>query len=463
MPFEQGRSEPLAPGSASAAASAATAAAVRSPEFARAATQFMQDPAAPASAPDEPAETPDSTPDDRDEGPSPSPDEPEGDQQEAEEDVQDDYDEEDHAVEAEDEPSDRPKTTPDETPDQPADDIEKTWAQYRTEDDRKRALHENKRYGIENAEKAKALEAENAELRARVAAPAPDTKPEPTKDEDTIVAETIKNLYDTDKTFRGQVDSLEPVRLKIADNTKVYNETRTAIAQDEQQAQRLKYRLEDLQADLKADPDNMDLERKIERTEREIVKLETSVDSRSAKVTRIEIETGHLQDRYNAAVLRFHEIGRSHVARGREEAKAQAGHEERVQKAHTEWTATFPAVLAEVKLTLPTEKAAADKLRQRLNHRLLERADSFLGSGGRITDLKTWMTHEVNLIQQEYSLVQGQGARQYIEQKRRDATPTGPKGKAAVAAAPSQTTSRLSSREADRQAAQSLRQSVRSR
>lgn len=430
--------EPLAPGTASHAADAEAKAAVRTPEFRQAAAQ------AHGTVAEEPAREREEEvehPADPDEGPSPStaPTGDDGDEPE----VEDDYEEEDHAVTSEEEPeADRPKTT-DVQPaaDPAADDIEKTWAQYKTEAERKKALAENKKYGIEQADRAKALQAELDALKsgkATEAAPAPKALPP------AGARATLERLYNANPQVRQAVDTLGQHRERLVARTTDLKALTDQISTGEAAIVKLQHLIDYLTEEAKADPENYELTRKIDAFSRERDRIETTLNRDQARQTRMELEKDRWLGEYNEGVRNINEYATREQGRASEEAKADASFKADTDRAATEWDKAHASVMDELKIPAG--------LRDKIGYRLLEAANSFyrINPGTQI-DIRAWMLDRAKKINDdEYKIVRDEATRGYVRAKTRDAASPAPKGPAA--AAPLRQKDRLSSRDADRQA-----------
>jgi hypothetical protein len=445
--------EPLVPGSASHAADQAARAAVKTPEFRAAAAAAHGEGAAPepTGAPDpEPeeveTETPTGTPD---EGPSPSP-EPSGDDDD--ETVEDDYDEEDHAVDVEDEPeADRPKTT-----DVPAvaapkgdDDVEKTWAQYKTEDERKKALAANKKYGIEQANRAKALQAEVDALKAgTAAAPAPKAD-EPPTDPAEGPRKTLERLYHQDPKVKAAVDSLGTERKRITARIDELTSLSKKIADGEGAIKKLDARIEYLQEEAKADPENFELTSKIDKFTRERDRLDTALNRDQATSNRMEIEKDRWLGNYQTNLDRIDAFAEREHRRSSEEARSRETLQADTAKAADDWTQAQASVLEELKVPESRRKTMGQRI-------LREAAMYFHANPDSRVNPREWILSQAKIIESEYSEIRSEATRSYTEQKKRDAAAPAPRGQAAVAKA-KPAGARFSAKDADRQAASQMK------
>src|SRR6476620_4173656 len=347
-------------GSASAAADAAAARAVRQPGFASGATAevraVMRGEAVPASpeedAPaEEPIETDTDPTDDREEGPSPDETTPKGDEVDEPE-VGEDYDEEDYVEEVADDRPEEVKAGEAET--DGTDDAEKTWNQYKTEDERKKALLHNKRYGTEMAAKAKKLEDEIAALKAgkpaAEAAPAPTTEKAPEVSPEEARRQLAARLYKENPNVKAHIDKLAKLRetfLAKGEESKKLKAEREAV---ETTIQRRSIVLETYSEDLKNDPDNYELQQKISRIEKEIEKLEREQTIKLVAGERLEREFLAGQESYSRGSTELSEFLSSQESAVIEQAKARERYDSEVNATGEEWSKSFPEVMEELKV-----------------------------------------------------------------------------------------------------------------
>jgi hypothetical protein len=384
----------------------------------------------------------------REAGPTPPP-TPEGEDEPANE----DYDEEELAEIPE---AERPEVTETEPAKEtkPAgedpDRIEKTWEQYKTDDERKKALAESKRYAIAQAEENKRLKAElEASRKPKEDAPAPKA-PEPPVEPKVRFETAVHELHAKDEAFRAEFVKLKETRDSITARTNEIAALGTETATREKDLERERYHLDFLQANLKADPDNFETQKRVEETERKIVRLETSINSDKAKQIRMQLELERWQHDYQTRGKALTDYTAEYVRRSDAEAQANAQRGQQQEAAEKEWTETLPKVLDELKIDADPE------VRDDIAERLLLKAQLYFDRGGApIKDLAAWMRQNVETVAKVHTKVRENATRRNVELLKKDATINGPKGRDAVVTPPRK--ERLSSREADRVAQQAAR------
>jgi hypothetical protein len=431
----------LGEGSASAAAN--NAAKANAAEVGNA-LKAMAGTTGPAPVEPEPVETPSEEP----AGPSPASEPTTGD--DVDEPVSDDYDEEDVAEHPEESEPESPKTT--DVPPAEVDDATKTWNQYKTDADRKKALAETKRYAAEQARLRKEAETRLAALEKK--APEAVPAPVPVVDQKEALAATTKALYETNPAFKTEADRLGQYRNVIVSRIEEIKTLNTETTANEAKLQRLQYRLEDLQADAKADPENFELLKKVDKTENEILRTENIINRDRSKLNRFESEKDRWLLDYRQSVDRLDQFVVQQGQRTAEEAQASARIQQGTAESEKEWTTTAPAVFDEFKV------GKDPKQRATLNSRLLERAAAFFfaNPGGNLGngDIRAWMRAQVKqIVEGEYGPVRETAARAYVQAKKADATVPAPRGEKAVAAP--EPGKRFSSKDADRQAQQAMK------
>lgn len=456
-------------GGASSRAVAEAAAALKTPAIQQAVRAFSGGGSAPDAAPaPEPASDresekleDDTRQDDPTGGTSPSP-APAGDD-DAEPEFTDDYDEEEHTdVPAEDETpaSDRSKdaTVAPATP-KADDDVEKVWGQYKTEEERKKALAHNKRYAVTTAEENKRLKAELETLKTgkpKEDAPSPAAAADPAPASAPNKEDVAKAIYQSNPQVKASVDRLGALREAATERHKEITTLKAQIVTDEKEITKLAYRLEFLESDAKADPENYELQQRIAAVRNDLRELKGDANLRRTEQHRLEIELSRWQDEYQNGSRSFSELVEAEVRRTTGEAKARERHNEEANEAEQEWNAALEDVFADKALGIPVE------LREKLNERLLEKADAYFARGGKPFQMRQWVRSEAEKIaREEYAVVKDKAALTYAERKTADATPRAPQGKAAVAPEPRR--ERQSHRQADRDALANLNRSMRAR
>lgn len=440
-------------GSASAEANRAAAAAVRAPEFLKTVAAAQVDPTpgpadvpAPVDDPTDDVDEPDGTPTDTDEGPSPEP-APRGDDEDEDDEVSEDYDDDEAAEDApddddEDDEADRSKTTA--TVD-PAD--EKTWGQYETDAERKKALAENKRYGIEMAAKAKRLEEENAALKAGkppADAPAPAPVTAAPEDLEAFATRLVKERADV----KQALDAIGAVRADLTTKSEALVELKKAKVADDAAALKLTHRIEYLQERAAKDPENFELANEIDKLGRDLSRLEMQRDGKDVRITKAELEIDRLQGDWNARSDHFQRYIVGEHGKVAETAKASVQNAEAAKQVEKDWETQTAKLFADRKIDDP-------KLIKRINDRLLDRADTVVTYHGQIPNLGEWLAKEFEAIDEEHAVVRGVTVKEYADKKKRHAEAPGPKGAAAVASPKKQ--GRLSSKEMDRIANEQMR------
>lgn len=440
----------LKPGSASAQAHAEAAAASRAPGGAGEALRKMAGggdepaPAAPAAPAADPEDEP--APAAPGEGTSPEPATPADPAapKDDDEDISDDYDEEEVAEPGapEDEPSPQPATA--------ATDPDKTWGQYKTEDERKKALHENKAYGIKMAAKAKQLEEENALLKAgkpTEAAPAPKDPAAPPPQPETVET-VLRRLMETDPNVASAVQTLQTQREAIVGRTQQLGELKKSVTETEARGERAAHVLEYLEERLKAEPDNFELVEIIKAKKSEINALETSVNSQTIKMHRLEDEVMRDQSRYREGLANVREHATTAASASEAKAKADETFKQNYEKANKEWDAALPKVFEKFKIANP-------KIQKRINTMLLRAAAV---ESDDIDNIEGWMLQQGSEIHEVLEEARADAIKGYKGAKNTDAHQPAPDGNAAVAT-PERRVPR-SSREADRIAAKQLKESL---
>lgn len=444
------------PGSASAAAHATATAAVKAPEFQVAAAAAHGQPAGVPAEPDEP-EIDETHPADP-EGTSPSS-APSDDDDEPE--LSDDYDPEEQALPGEEDEAGEDRTKATDAPKADAaptgtDDVERTWEQYKTDDERKKALAANKKYGIEQAANAKRLQAELDAYKAgktTEAVPAPVADPVPT-DPAEGERKVLAHLFETDPKVNAEVTRLGGLRTKLLTRITDIDTLRKETDAHDATLNELRFRLKFLQEGAKEDPDNFELSQKVGRAENEITRLETVINSKETKLARLEIEKDRWEDDFVRGRNTIEDRVKGEVSRSTEEARSVATLKVKSEAAVSEWETSFPVVMDELKINeKELGKERAEKLREKINNRLLRTAKEIFADNpdARITDVRAWMKHEAAEIVSEYDLVRDANQRAYVAAKKADAAAPAPRGAKAVAA-PAPKEERLSAREADRKA-----------
>lgn len=457
------------PAASASAAARAAGAAVKSEDFQKAFTDHAksvmgkdddgdESPAVPApeeETDEQTAPEPEDDPaDDRDEGTSPEP-TPTGDDEDDEDESSDDYDEEavDAPAEEDEDASGRPKTKV------AAPAAEKDWwNQYSDDEARKKAFSDNKRYGIEMADKAKRLEEENAALKTGKAPAATDapTTPQPPAPQAESLEELGTRLFKEHADVKRVVTELGEKRKTIIARTEKLEGIRTELSAAEQARTKLSHRIEYLEEQKKKDPENYAIDTEIDGFRAQILRLDTQIDAKATAIGRVEFEIERLQDAYNGGVHNFDNFLKGEQARIAEEAQVRDRNANDTKAFEDEWTGAIPKLFDEHKIGVGPDKAANLKLRKRLERRLLERADADITYKGQIPNLTEYLRAAVADIAEEHSIIRGGTAQAYTTVKKRHAAAPGPKGPAAVAKSQAPT-GRVSARDADRAAAAAMK------
>lgn len=439
----------LKPGSASAAAH--KEAGTKAADFVR---DFVRETGAgggggedePSPAPSDPVDdTPDDDPGD---GPSPEPTPPADpaktpDKDDDDEDLDDDYDEEDVA-----QPAPAEDGTPPPAP--AATDSDKTWSQYKTEEERKKALHENKAYGIRMANEAKTLREENERLKAGTSpgAGAAPKDPAASPPQPDTVETVLRRLVETDPQVASAVNALQTQRESIAGHAQQIEKLRETVSATEDRQGRAQHVLEYLEERLKTEPDNFELQEVIKAKRIEITSLETSANSGHIKLARLENDLGKDQDRYRQGLAHVREFAVTNARASEDKAKEDAVFKANYDKANKEWDAAIPKVYEKFKITNP-------KIQKRINVMLLKAAAV---ESDDIDNIEGWMLKQGAEIHEVLEEARADAIKGYRTSKNRDAHQPAPEGAAAVATQEPRVA--RNSREADRIAGKRLKESL---
>lgn len=403
-------------------------------------------------ATEEPVETDvDADPtDEREEGPSPDEPTPTGDDAEDPE-VDDDYDEEDHVEEVTD---DRPEEV--KVGEAEADgtaDADKTWNQYKTEDERKKALLHNKRYGTEMAAKNRQLEAELASLKtgkpAAEPAPAPTTETTPPVDPKEARKKLAAKHYEENPNVKAHIHKLAKLRETTLAKDEEHKKLKTEREAIEATLQRKGVILDNYKDDLKADPDNYDeLQQKISRIENEIEKHERDVTRKMLAGDRAERELNAIQAEYSAGSTELTDFLTSQERAISEKAKKDERDAIEAKAVEADWTKSFPDVMAELKVDSSQHKG--------IEEQLYESMDSLLNRVDKVPNLRAWMVEATKRILTRYDSAAEAKVKSYVNLKKKDANQPAPRGDAAVARSDKKNGARYDSRQANKDALASL-------
>lgn len=319
---------------------------------------------------------------------------------------------------------------------------DKFWNQYPTEEARKKALFENKRYAAEMSRRARELEAELEKLRsgqqtpqaqptqtppvAPAAAPTQPAYVPGTPVPPELLVSTIQQLSDKDPWVRQATQSIGAIKTQHDKLTAERTELEKGVAETDVLIQKTSWEIEHYQALLTKTTDEdtkYNIQAAIDQANRKRDGLEISKGKREVRLHVIGLEQQRLEATHGNYAQQLVKYTTDFLGRESEKAQEQETVDRLAKESGTQWKMSLQEFAKKHNITDPEEL-------QDINKEFLYRAKAALEPEGvGIPEFQAWMLGpEGDDVAATVKRYQERAVKRYAEAKRADASQPAPAG-----------------------------------